>query len=296
MNFAGIRDKFLICLRKSGVQPGGVAKMPAAEVEVCDICKKNVQDDEEGLLCDKCNTWKHRICLSMAQKTYLKLNKSTELWYCDKCKNAGKSAKKQAPTETYTLGDVMAKLDEMDKKHNVLLEKFNEQLKINNDLQEELKLIKQQLNKKEQNELKNNLIIQGVPYKDNENLGDLITKIGQNLEVPLGRNYTAFRMGKDSSKNSAIKVIFEEEKTKAMLMKSKKRFQLNSSHLGFATNCKVFLNHDLTKANVRLYKAARQFKNEEGFKYIWMNNGNVLLRKDDNSKVMVVNSEEQLKN
>lgn len=190
----------------------------------------------------------------------------------------------------------MAKLDEMDKKHNVLLEKFNEQLKINNDLQEELKLIKQQLNKKEQNELKNNLIIQGVPYKDNENLGDLITKIGQNLEVPLGRNYTAFRMGKDSSKNSAIKVIFEEEKTKAMLMKSKKRFQLNSSHLGFATNCKVFLNHDLTKANVRLYKAARQFKNEEGFKYIWMNNGNVLLRKDDNSKVMVVNSEEQLKN
>lgn len=64
----------------------------------------------------------------------------------------------------------------------------------------------------------------------------------------------------------------------------------------YNSNNKVFLNHDLTKSNLELYKAARIFKNENSYKFIWVTNGNIMLRKDENSKVVIIESIEQLKN
>lgn len=258
--------------------------------EECDICGKRVLDDQDALLCDKCNNWKHRTCMSISQKTYMQISKSKEQWYCGSCKN---DSRKQQ-TKEYTINDVMAKLEEMNEKYNNLFTKFEEQAKINKDLQSELTDIKKQLNKREQKELRNNMIIHGIQYKQDESLPEIIRKIGQNLEVPTGK-FTAYRL-KQGEKGGPIKVVFEDENTKKDILKSKKKFTLQTKDLGYRTNNKVYLSHDLTKTNLELFKLARTFKTDMHYKFLWINNGNILLRKDETAKIVLVENKEQLKN
>lgn len=270
------------------------------EEEICDICNKIVTDEDDGLFCERCSIWKHRTCLGISKKTYQKVSKSKQPWYCSgsKCTTfTGGQNKDQQPKRVLTLEDVMEKLESMDQKYSSLLIRYNEQVEINQRLQHEIREIKSQLNKREQQELKNNLIIQGIPNKENENVEDIIKKIGHKLEIPVEGKFKAYRIGKDHTKKiSAIKVIFDEHNTKARWLKSKKKVHLNTSELGYNTSNKVYLNHDLTKANLELYKAARNFKNENAYKFLWIANGNILLRKDESSKVVLLETTEQLKN
>ncbi|CAG9761463.1 unnamed protein product [Ceutorhynchus assimilis] len=116
------------------------------EIEECDVCKKTVKDGEEGLLCDGCLIWKHRTCLSMGLKAYQRISKSEEDWLCENCKVKGerseKKSSKRDSQKSYTIADVMAKLEEMDTKYNNLFMKYQEQVKVNNELKEELLQIK----------------------------------------------------------------------------------------------------------------------------------------------------------
>nr|CAI5838165.1 unnamed protein product [Callosobruchus analis] len=102
------------------INPSGTMKMQ--ETEVCDVCNKIVSDDDEGLLCEECLIWKHRVCLSIGVKLYQMLTKSEDPWVCDSCKtrhaNTGTRKQKAKQAGTYTLADVMAKLEDMDRKYN----------------------------------------------------------------------------------------------------------------------------------------------------------------------------------
>lgn len=274
---------------------GVVANMPRIRTEICDICNKSVLDDHQALLCDKCNIWKHRECLTMSQKTYQKLSKSKEEWLCSSCISA-KDASNHPQGKNYTLADVMAKLEEMDMKYKSLFTKYNEQIKVNEKLQEEISQIKRQLNKNEQKDLKNNLLVQGVPYKENENVPEIINKIGTYLGVKNDNKFTAFRLGKDNSKANVIKVIFEDETTKTKFLKSKKKFEIKSTDLGHTKESKIFLNHELTNTNFDLFMAARTFKKDHNYKFLWIGNGNIFLRKDEHSKILLLEEKSQLEN
>lgn len=273
------------------------------ENDRCDICKRTVSEDEEGLLCDGCLIWKHRTCLSLGQKSYQKLAKSKNQWFCDTCKpNSAKDPKiqkttnQQASTE-YTIADVMAKLDEMDKKYHNLFMKYNEQVQINNDLKLEILQIKKQLNKSEQKDLNKNITVHGVPYRNGENAVEIVKKIADQLQVPMAdEKFTAFRLGRTNIEKSPIKVVFQNEETKKNILRSKLKVGLNTQSIGFRENNKIYLNHDLTKHNLKLFKEAQKFKKDNGYKFLWISSGNILLRKEENSKIILVEDEEDLKN
>lgn len=265
------------------------------EIDICNICNKKVDDNQDGLLCEKCTIWKHRDCMSMSARTYSRISSSTQPWICDGCQNGNKTKKKEQ-NKNYTIDDVMAKLDDMDGKYNALYKKFEDQLKINEKLQNELLEIKAKLNKKEQADLNNNLIIQGIPEGKNENLETVVKEIGSQLNVKIEDSFTVYRLGKvNSQKTRPIKVIFSKDEVKVNLMKSKKRVQLTTTDLGFSTNNKVFLNHDLTKANHELFMAAKEYKKTNNYKFLWISAGNIFLRKNEQSKVVLLENKDQLK-
>lgn len=267
-----------------------------SEKEVCDICNKTVTDDDEGLLCDNCMIWKHRNCLSISKKTYQKIGKSKEDWLCNQCKSKFTEKVTQNKND-YTIADVMAKLDDMDKKYNKLYQLYNNQLKINEELTGEISYLKNKLNNIEQKELNKNLIVQGVPYEMNENIIDIVKNIHSELQIPMNdQDFTAFRIGNDSVKQRPIKVIFSNEENKLKIMKSPRKIFLNTHNLGFSTSNKIYLNHDMTKNNMDLFEQAQVYKKDNGYKYLWFNNGNILMRKDENGKVMLIKDVNDLKN
>ncbi|KAK9891923.1 hypothetical protein WA026_017407 [Henosepilachna vigintioctopunctata] len=73
--------------------------------------------------------------------------------------------------------------------------------------------------------------------------------------------------------------------------------------MGYQINKSIFLSHDLTMENRELMKKAQNFKKENGYKYLCMNDGKKLITqedkqevKQDNSRVMLVEEEDDLKN
>ena len=129
------------------------------EDEICNLCKVQVEDEEDGLLCEGCWIWKHRICLAMSEKTYIKLNKSDAIWYCSTgCKTKVKTKRTQGKpnnkTDGHTLADVMDKLNRMEDRYNELLDKYKEQIAINTKLNNEVMQLKGRLDKLEQNNVK----------------------------------------------------------------------------------------------------------------------------------------------
>lgn len=258
----------------------------------CNLCSKSVGDDQQGLLCDKCNTWKHRECISMPQRVYVQLSKTNDPWYCDDCK--GKKQDKGTAKDV-SLADIMDKLNDMEKKYDKVFQRLKEQEEINVKLETELKEIKQVLNKRDQKELMKNVVIQGVPVQPNENLKVIVKKIADHLGTQIDGSITAFRLGEGNQNCPPIKVVFEEQKDKNMLITSKKKLTLTSKDVGFMDNNKIYINHDLTKVNLKLMSAARIFKKDNNYKYLWLSTGNIFLRKDDKSKVIVLENEEQLR-
>jgi len=41
----------------------------------------------------------------------------------------------------------------------------------------------------------------------------------------------------------------------------------------------IYINHDLIKHNIQLYKEAKLFKNEHNYKYLWIKKGKYCLEK-----------------
>ncbi|KAL3279788.1 hypothetical protein HHI36_017296 [Cryptolaemus montrouzieri] len=135
------------------------------------VCNNIVEDNEQGLLCDEFMIWKHHTCISMSYKTYLKISKSQQPSHYGPSKS-NTSVPLHTPTKAYTIADVMEKLNDMERKYNILFERYNNQLEINEELKEETINTKNQLNKTEQNELNGNIILYGNPYEVNETVKD----------------------------------------------------------------------------------------------------------------------------
>lgn len=175
-------------------------------------------------------------------QTYQKFGKSQNTWICDKCKNTDPS-KKGKIKKTYTLENIMDKLEDMDRKYNQLFVKYNEQLEINEQLKIELSTINQ-LNAREQREINKNTVIHKVPNKTNQNLNEIIKNIGNDLEVDLTNDhFIAIRIGKRNETMCPIRVIFKEEMKKKFI-KSKNNFLLNTQKLGYTESKNFFINHD----------------------------------------------------
>lgn len=56
----------------------------------------------------------------------------------------------------------------------------------------------------------------------------------------------------------------------------------------------IFINNCFTSYNRALFLAASKVKKEKNFKYLWMSNSKLLLRKSENDRPVVINTFEDL--
>ncbi len=51
----------------------------------CSVCREEVTEEQNGIMCEMCDTWSHISCLHMSEEIYAELDGSSNPWYCMRC-------------------------------------------------------------------------------------------------------------------------------------------------------------------------------------------------------------------
>ncbi|KAG8255339.1 hypothetical protein J6590_095113 [Homalodisca vitripennis] len=91
-----------------------------------------------------------------------------------------------------------------------------------------------------------------------------------------------------------IKFVRWNDKEELMRKRREKKIDFSTRHLGLTTDIPIYLNNSLSPARKRLLAQARQLRKERGHRYIWLRNGNILLRKEEKAPVVKIRTQADL--
>ncbi|XP_054276668.1 uncharacterized protein LOC128995675 [Macrosteles quadrilineatus] len=147
---------------------------------------------------------------------------------------------------------------------------------------------------------KNSVEITGVPEVSDEDVFQVIEKVGKGLGIEVTQNMLVGcqRFGEKKGpedKTRSIVVNFAKRKHKEeFLQKRKLRKILTTKDIDLPGNTFIYVNESLSEENRKILNAARDVKRKKGFKYLWVRNGKILLRKEENGNVITLSSLEQV--
>ena len=115
--------------------------------ENSDKCNQIVLEGQDAFYCDNCEKGAPSKCLKISKTLFKNLENPSEPWFCDLCKKKdelgnNKIKGKAVGSKDYTTNDIMAKLMVTDKKYQNILQKYEDQLRENQELRKEITTIK----------------------------------------------------------------------------------------------------------------------------------------------------------
>lgn len=148
--------------------------------------------------------------------------------------------------------------------------------------------------------------LKNVPKSPNESSDDLINmvlnlskNVGLEMESRDIKDIYRLPAKKEGATNTPIIIETGSTMLKTNLLKKAKSYnvknktKLQAKQLGLTNNTEapVFISEQLTPKAARLFFLARDLSNSKQYKYCWTSYGRVLVKKDDNSRAIVIKSE-----
>jgi len=167
------------------------------------------------------------------------------------------------------------------------VKKENEIIKADNTrLSNEILEIKQKLDTFEQQNLGISVEINGVPKSNNENCLAIVQTIVKQLNI----NATVSEATRIILSDNRIPIIVAKLDTLDMrrdLIRANKTKKLNANMLSsnWSTDNKIYINERLTKEKRILYSKTRAAAKVSNYKFVWISNADILVRKDEKSKI-----------
>ncbi|KAJ2944927.1 hypothetical protein O0L34_g1822 [Tuta absoluta] len=184
-----------------------------------------------------------------------------------------------------------------------------------NSLRSEVSDLQKQLNDAEQRSRRCNLEIQNIPECRTENLIHMVETLGTVLGVPITADRirdvhrVAHNSKSDRPKNIIVQLtskrlrddVISAARTRRGLTLGQFRKAAGTGTGGSYANAgandssaDIYINEHLTLNNKLLFSKAREIATEKNYMYKWVKNGTLLFRKNDQSKVIAVQSEKDL--
>lgn len=192
-----------------------------------------------------------------------------------------------------------------------LEEKSNlvDQLKSENEhLKSTVKDLSSRLNIVEVHMRENNIEINGIPENRAENLANLVVQLGRTVNHPLTAEdiHHATRVAqfnKNNEKPRAVVVKLQSARHRDAILAAVVQFnkknpkeKLNSHHLGIGGTSKpIYVSEHLTPANKSLHAATRLKAKEKNYRFVWIRNGKIFVRKDEFTQAKLIRNEDSLK-
>ena len=156
------------------------------------------------------------------------------------------------------------------------------------DLFEENRLLKMQVNELEQYSKKPNIVLNGIPTQVNENLYEIMKTLGEKMKVDIKEHdIVAIHRLPSKTEISPIIVRLANYDKKSMLISVSKKIRPNTDMLGMnaAEPKPIYISEHLTKQTASLFKSAQALKKDGLVKFVWIKEGKILLRKQENSPI-----------
>ena len=174
----------------------------------------------------------------------------------------------------------------------------------NNQLKSKLQSAENKINDLDQSARSKNLEIHGIPERENENLLEIFKKVGQTLKVVVDDNMVEFihrvpTNGKysprEKPKNIIVGLLSRKHRDSILSAVKSVRTQSEGNHLAVeGLSNKVYINEHLTIINKILHKETRDVARQKKYKYVWVKNGNIFVRKTDVSQILHIKSLDML--
>lgn len=162
-----------------------------------------------------------------------------------------------------------------------------DQMEENKNLKKELKKAWNDIDDLQQRSRLNNIIINGIPEAKNEDVYKLVENIGLKLNIcdPASHIQVAHRVKttiKEKSKPIVVRLL--NTKTRDVWTAAYRQKKMWEQ--------KIYLNEHLTRKNQNLLKKTKTIQKEHGFKFVWVRDCKIFIRKNESSRVFVIRSEE----
>lgn len=181
-------------------------------------------------------------------------------------------------------------------------------LKLENDLlRQDLVDLQDRLDDLDQSARSCNVEIQNVPAKKGENLVQLASNLGQliGVEIPAEAIKAVHRVAQGVGAINRPKNIILQLTTRRLrddiIAAARSRRTLSTSDLFAPSNAaeaadsrRFYINEHLTLRKKILFSRARDLAKEKGYKYVWVRNANIMLRKIDEGRVLHIRNDKDL--
>lgn len=172
-----------------------------------------------------------------------------------------------------------------------MLDEIHALKKDNSSLRTYLEEMNFEVNALKQKSLESHFLISNVIKTNDENLHVLIERISNHLDIPFNAS-NFLGVSRMASKNQKgvqpVLVRSVNVRVKEQFMNAVKDRPFTCEEIGLGLKQQIYFNHHLTPSNQRILGAARKFRKEHNYRFVWFSHGSVFIRKDENSKIIRV--------
>lgn len=299
----------------------------------CGLCAKVIASNKLKLVCSDCDGEFHAACLKMSKADIECITADELVWRCGNCASKRrKSMRLDSSVEegNVTLDDLMTAIKEVrdsqrscEKDYNTSFEAINTKLdetnvvlksqseqyekcvKImedliseNKQLKEKVRKLEERLEDVEQYSRSNSVEIHGIPVETNENVLNIVKEVGKALDLNISDSMVdaCHRLGNKQNGNPPgiiVKFVRRLDKEEFIRKRRVKR-TLSTRHINRPDDKPIYVNESLSPSRRRLLAMARTARNEKNYKFLWIRNGKIFLRKEENAPVKVVTNQDDL--
>lgn len=287
----------------------------------CKKCKQFLSNTKDDLIkCKGCESFFHKKCVRN-QKLFM------ESEMCEPCQKSG-SPKINTPSKDTTaesvLSEVNKKLDvmyKMEKKLDDLkdavefyAEQCQEMIEFKKESEKKMKALEQKnvylekyskaleerMQDLEQKNKDKNIEIHGVEYQPTENTERIVKSLASKINMNPDDVLEVERVGREKENESnkkpkIILVTLRSKQARNQWLQARKQFKLTNDTI-YSNNSAmpIFINEDIPKYKRQLLWLAKE-KLKGGYKYIWVQNSNILVKKSsEEKKIFKIRSEQDI--
>ncbi|XP_013161327.1 PREDICTED: uncharacterized protein LOC106113142 [Papilio xuthus] len=159
----------------------------------------------------------------------------------------------------------------------------------------------------EQSMRESNLEINGIPEHKSENLVNTVLQLGNVIDHPINEEdilkaTRVMKFNKESDRPRSVIVKLKSPLCRDSVIAAVTKFnkknakdKLSSHHLGISgARVPVFVAEHLIPSSKTLHAAARKKSKELNYKFVWVRNGRIYVRKDESCKAILIRDMDSL--